>query len=75
MSETTEFKDVYEAIASVSPNRQNSFFPAAVACPLSWSFPTSSWFWEKNPPFVLSQTSLSSEKNAFSPKASFSKTV
>ena len=26
MSETTEFKDVYEAIASVSPNRQNILY-------------------------------------------------
>ena len=26
MSETTEFKDVYEAIASVSPNRQNVLY-------------------------------------------------
>ena len=26
MSGTTEFKDVYEAIASVSPNRQNILY-------------------------------------------------
>ena len=41
MSGTTEFKDVYEAIASVSPNRQNILYTILEKDTVIASYPVS----------------------------------
>ena len=47
MSGTTEFKDVYEAIASVSPNRQNILYTILEkGCFRKLSFQMKSLIWE-----------------------------